>query len=238
MQPRHNNLYRRGAKSPEKANETWGTFPKYLLLQGIIMQKKQLFILLILIGTTGLACSETAETWNKKAEQAVSARNYEEAIRCVKKAIDMDPNNQTAYSTLGWSYKAQGRLDEAIGAYKKAIAIKPMFKKEIYCYLGDVYFIQGKIDEAIAEFKKAIAIDPDFAEAHYHLGISYKKQSHNILAGQYLYEAGVLALLQGDKIAALKAYHNLQDMGSHELLQDLGEMIAPWIEEGSKNAEP
>ena len=98
--------------------------------------------------------------------------------------------------------------------------------------------MQEKVDEAIVEFEKAIAIDPEYAEAHYHLGIAYAKQSNSTLAEEYLYEAGVLALLQGDKVAALKSYRGLQHTGSQELLEDLGEMIAPWLEPDSEKVEP
>ena len=80
-------------------------------------------------------------------------------------------------------------------------------------------------------------MDPDFAEAHFHLGIAYEKQSNSTLAEQYLYEAGVLALLEGDKVTALKAHSSLQKMRSHELLEDLGEMIAPWLEPDSERVE-
>ena len=61
--------------------------------------------------------------------------------------------------------KGQGKLEEAIESYKKAISIKPDYA-EAYLNMGTVFQDQGKLEEAIESYKKAISIKPDYAEAY------------------------------------------------------------------------
>ena len=90
---------------------------------------------------------------------------------------------------MGIALKDQGKLDEAIEAYKKAISIKPDYA-EAYNNMGNALQDKGTRDEAIEAYKKAISITPDYAEAYYNMGVSlqdkgkldeaidtYKKQS-------------------------------------------------------------
>jgi tetratricopeptide (TPR) repeat protein len=67
----------------------------------------------------------------------------------------------------------QGRLDEAITSYQKAISIKPDIA-EAYYNLGTVLKGRGKLNEAVTSFQKAISIKPDFAEAYRSLSTSRK----------------------------------------------------------------
>ena len=69
----------------------------------------------------------------------------------------------------------QGKLDEAIAAYRQAIGIKPDFA-EAHSNLGNALRDQGKLDEAIAACRQAIGIKPDYAEAHYNLGNALQDQ--------------------------------------------------------------
>ena len=69
----------------------------------------------------------------------------------------------------------QGKLDEAIAAYREAIRLKPD-DAEAHYNLGIALSGQGKLDEAIAEYREAIRLKPDYAEAHYNLGIALDGQ--------------------------------------------------------------
>jgi tetratricopeptide (TPR) repeat protein len=66
----------------------------------------------------------------------------------------------------------QGRNEEAIRAYKRAIQLRPN-SSEAYNKLGDAYFFGGRFEEAIASYKEAARIHPDDAEAYYNLGLAY-----------------------------------------------------------------
>lgn len=77
--------------------------------------------------------------------------------------------NPVHYSNLGYALLAQGKLDEAIANYCKAIAIKPEFA-EAHNDLGIALQNQGKLEEAVASYRMAISLKPDFAWAHNNLG--------------------------------------------------------------------
>ena len=66
--------------------------------------------------------------------------------------------------------KQLGKLEEAIEAYKKAIALKPDYAKAYY-NMGVTLKDQGKLDEAIEANKKATTLKPDYAEAYYNMGV-------------------------------------------------------------------
>ena len=65
---------------------------------------------------------------------------------------------------MGNALKEQGKLEEAIEAYNKALAIKPDYA-EAYNNMGNALQEQGKLEEAIEAYNKALAIKPDNAEA-------------------------------------------------------------------------
>jgi protein O-GlcNAc transferase len=65
--------------------------------------------------------------------------------------------------------KDQGKLDEAVACYRRALELKPDYA-EAHNNLGNAFNDQGKLDEAVACYRRALELKPDFAEAHYNLG--------------------------------------------------------------------
>ena len=75
---------------------------------------------------------------------------------------------------MGATLHKQGKLKEAIEAYKK-VAIKPDYAEAHY-NMGVNIQEQGKLDEAIACYKKALSLKPDHVEAHRNLSNLVKYQ--------------------------------------------------------------
>ena len=69
---------------------------------------------------------------------------------------------------MGNALQDQGKLDEAIEAYTKALSIKPDYA-DACCNMGNALQDQGKLDEAIEAYTKALSIKPT-AEAHNNMG--------------------------------------------------------------------
>jgi tetratricopeptide (TPR) repeat protein len=80
-----------------------------------------------------------------------------------------------AYVQLGVFYVQEGRLDEAIQQYKKALSINPRYD-EAHNNLGFVYINKGMFDEAIEELETTLTINPNLMEAHINLGLVYSKK--------------------------------------------------------------
>ena len=69
-----------------------------------------------------------------------------------------------ALNADGNSVIAQGKVDEAIRHYKKALFVEPRFA-EAWVNLGNAYVMKAEYNNAIAAFDKAITIDPKYGEA-------------------------------------------------------------------------
>jgi tetratricopeptide (TPR) repeat protein len=95
---------------------------------------------------------------------------FEEAIACYKKAIELDPKYAQAYTSLGYRL-AGDQLDEAIACFRKVIELEPK-SAQAHCDLGVTLTTRGLLDEAIACYRKAIELDPNLAQAHYNLGVA------------------------------------------------------------------
>jgi tetratricopeptide (TPR) repeat protein len=72
---------------------------------------------------------------------------------------------------VGNSVLRQGRVDEALEHFQKALALQPK-SATFHNDLGSALFRKGNMDKAIIQYQKALEIKPDFAEAHYNLGCS------------------------------------------------------------------
>jgi O-antigen biosynthesis protein len=88
----------------------------------------------------------------------------------VQQAVNSTINieDPEAYKILAEGYFAQGKLEQAISACKKALQIKP--EAPLYKMLGNALQASGKIDEAKSCYVKAIEINPNFAEAYANYG--------------------------------------------------------------------
>ena len=74
------------------------------------------------------------------------------------------PNALVIWNILGGAAAKTGQIDQAINAFKRAIAIKPDYATAHY-NMGSVLRDQGKPEEAIEAYKKALSLKPDYAEA-------------------------------------------------------------------------
>jgi len=77
-----------------------------------------------------------------------------------------------AHNNLGLDYSRQGRLDEALSHYQKAVMIDPGYV-EAHSNLGILYHSQGKFNEALSCYAQALSIDPHYVEAENNRGLTY-----------------------------------------------------------------
>ena len=80
----------------------------------------------------------------------------ERAVEYAQKAIELRPNLAESYSILGFVFTALDRVDDAIGALKRALAFAPN-DSFVHSGLGRAYFIgKGMFKEAAAEYDRAL----------------------------------------------------------------------------------
>jgi tetratricopeptide (TPR) repeat protein len=74
-----------------------------------------------------------------------------------------------AWNNLGNALLLLGEADQAAGAYRKVIALRPGFA-QAYNNLGHIHLTRGRFEDARAAFARAVAASPDYAQAHNNLG--------------------------------------------------------------------
>lgn len=99
---------------------------------------------------------------------------YEEAAREWQRVAETAPDEPIVYTSLAHAYEKLQRLDEAIAAYQKALALRA--DADTHVYLGLIYQQQGNYEAAIAEYRQAVALDPQNALAYSALGEVYDQQ--------------------------------------------------------------
>ncbi len=81
---------------------------------------------------------------------------FERAVENLQKAIELRPMLSDSYSVLGMTFIAMDRVDDAIGALRRALSFAPN-DAFVRAALGRAYFIgKGMFREAAAEYERAL----------------------------------------------------------------------------------
>ena len=121
---------------------------------------------------------------------------FEDAIEAFNACLKLDPRSVKAEDNLGLSLEALGRTDEALAAYRTAIAWQAESKtKEAgpYVNLGALLSSTGHPEEALPLLQQAIQIEPSGVNGHRELGKTYAHLEQFDKARQELERAVELA---------------------------------------------
>ncbi len=86
-----------------------------------------------------------------------------EAIREMKKAVEIEPLSLVNNAELSWAYYLANQNDAALEQIQKTIAIEPTFAYS-YFVLGLVHAATGKSTEALTAFREGKKLSPDWIE--------------------------------------------------------------------------
>jgi Flp pilus assembly protein TadD len=86
------------------------------------------------------------------------------------RALASTTDNVMAQENLGEAVFQQGRTDEAIGHFQRALQIEPNLATS-HASLGAALLRKGQWNEALAHLRRALEIDPRQAPAHSSLGV-------------------------------------------------------------------
>jgi serine/threonine-protein kinase len=95
--------------------------------------------------------------------------DLEEAVRCYREAVTLDPKYATTHNGLGHALHEKGQVDAALASYRTAVALDPKYTAA-HNNLGIALQDKGQLDAALASFRTALALDPTYAMAHHNLG--------------------------------------------------------------------
>ncbi len=120
-------------------------------------------------------------TYGNLGNTYARAGEYDLAIACYEKVVDIDPKFSYGYFNMANLYFRKGDDNRAISLYRKALAIDPAMT-EAYCNLGVAYQRKGDYSLALAQFRKAVRLDAGMAGSYYsHLGeIAYERGERDL----------------------------------------------------------
>jgi tetratricopeptide (TPR) repeat protein len=115
-----------------------------------------LAVLLLLLG---------ALTWRQ-------ATLWRDASTLWSHTLRYNDESHEAHNSIGVLLLTEGRTDEAITHFERALQIKPT-KFKTMNNLGNAYSSQKQYSRAISIYRRALELRPDYAKAHYNLGNAY-----------------------------------------------------------------
>jgi len=91
------------------------------------------------------------------------------------KTLKLDPQFVEAWLLLGDVYTELMKIDPAINAYEKAIAIDPGFYPPVFYFLGNLYYTNGMYAEAVQKYEGFLSFNNSDDKQRTIAGIGLKK---------------------------------------------------------------
>jgi TolB-like protein/Tfp pilus assembly protein PilF len=103
------------------------------------------------------------------------SKRYDNAVRRLKRAVDLNPNLANAYGSLGQALSLAGEYDAAVTQINKAIRLSPRdpFMAYWFGHLGLAAFVDEHYEDACEWGLKIISDYPRFPGGHRLLAASY-----------------------------------------------------------------
>jgi tetratricopeptide (TPR) repeat protein len=133
------------------------------------------------LGLSSLRMAAEIEPQNPLYHNAVGAvllnvGRYPDAQAEFQKAVELDPTYADAFHNLGSAYAEQGKWEDAIVAYRKALAQTIYASPEnTYNNLGYAYWALDRRKEAEEAFRAALQLEPKLVPSHFWLGVLLDK---------------------------------------------------------------
>jgi Flp pilus assembly protein TadD len=117
-----------------------------------------------------------SEAWLYLGRTRFDEHKFKEAVSALEQCLKLDSKNGKAEDNLGLSYAAVGRQEEAIAAYRNAIALLTETATKYagpYLDLGTLLLEQDRPEEALPFLRQAVEISPQWSRMHEQLGKAY-----------------------------------------------------------------
>ena len=131
---------------------------------------------------------ERGRTSRRKGERFFEQRKWNDALRELKLATQVNPYNSSWFFNMGLILDEMGRFEEAAEAYQEATRIDPHDLSTLN-HLGVAQFRVGRHDQAVATFKQIESIDATYEPAYCNRIIVYAQLGQHELAEEMFYTA-------------------------------------------------
>ena len=117
----------------------------------------------------------------REAQQAFSARRFQEAEEKYAQVLKLDEDNVYTLANLAAVQLEGGKLDEADKNLKRAVQVAP---EDAYSHMlfGILRFRQNKYDDALDHLSRAAQLEPNNAETQNYLGITLSQKGQRAAA--------------------------------------------------------
>lgn len=132
------------------------------------------------------------EAWCALGNAWSLAKDHEQALRCFKRATQLDSKFAYAYTLQGHEHMSNEEYDKALTAFRLSISADRRHYNAYYG-IGMVYEKLGNYDKAYTHFHAASQIHPTNAVLICCIGTVLEKQKHVMQALQYFTKASELA---------------------------------------------
>ena len=112
-----------------------------------------------------------------------AARDFKNAVRILKQALETNPNNEVAIYELAFCYDQMEDFISAIKCYSDFIDENP-YSFTAWYNLGNAYSKSENFEKAIWAYDYCLLINEDFSPAYFNLGNAYLSEEKYLLSIQ------------------------------------------------------
>ncbi len=117
------------------------------------------------------------DAWHLWGVLELQSQNPGVALKCITRALQIQPLDVGAHLNLGLVLADLGQLDQALKSYDHALALNPEFAEAHY-NRGNLCLRLRQFKEAQVSLTRAIALRPQHVASHYNLGIVLRELKH------------------------------------------------------------
>jgi tetratricopeptide (TPR) repeat protein len=115
-----------------------------------------------------------AAAYETRGAQAIDARRWPDAVRELRQAVAIAPNNGFTRLNLGTALYMTGDSGAALEQYQAAVRLQPGLAKAHFA-IGTVLETRRQDRDAIEAFTAAVRADPGYVEAHFSLANALRR---------------------------------------------------------------
>jgi len=112
--------------------------------------------------------------WYGKGATLILLGRYDEALRAIDTALDINPHNEVAWLNKGNAFTKLGRLIDALRCFNAAIKVNPAYEVA-WNNKGNALARLGKFEEALGCYERALEIDAAYRGAWVNKGFVLTK---------------------------------------------------------------